>query len=155
MTAVIRPYVDSDFDFVRKLFSGDSAEEKRRLAAAGFRVAWENDEEYLHTLIDRVRDVGLFLIAEVGAVMRRENASWDATTRPSAIVWELHVDRGFQRQGDGRQLLQEAEGYFRSRGIDWLSLGVFATNEEAQSFYGALGYDDVYTFKGKRLDSSG
>ncbi len=85
---------------------------------------------------------------------KRQNWSWDATTRPSGLVMELHIDPEFQGRGVGRRLLETAEQHFRSTGSDWVSLGVFPTNGEARRFYERLGYRPVYAFLGKRLPPS-
>jgi ribosomal protein S18 acetylase RimI-like enzyme len=156
----VRPYRTGDFEFVRRLFSEYTNHEKRRLAKKGLVYSWDFDERYLKSLPRQTRRGGVFLVATVGdrsagwiAAIRKgkkENWSWDATTRPSGLVMELHVASEFRGRGIGRQLMETVEKHFRSRGSDWLSLGLFPANEGARRFYDRLGYQPVYTYMGKR-----
>ncbi len=47
--------------------------------------------------------------------------------------------------------MRAVEEHFRARGSDWLSLGVFPTNETARAVYRGMGYQDTYLFMGKKL----
>ena len=157
----VRPYSAIDFEFVRHLFSEYTEDEKNRLAERGFTYSWDFDDRYLRSLPRRTRNGGVFLVATIGtrrvgcvAAIRKgkkENWSWDATNLASGLVMELHIAPEFRGKGLGRQLMRAVENHFRSKGSDWLSLGVFATNEEARSFYERVGYQSVYVFMGKRL----
>jgi|SRR5271170_6478283 len=158
--ARIRPYASGDLGFVRNLFSAHTDEEQRRLSGRGLHYSWDFDDSYLRTLTRAPRVGGIFLVGEVGgrpagfvaATLKKPHYSWDATTRASGLVMELHVASEFRGLGLGRRLLLAAEKHFRSRGYDWISLGVFPTNARARAFYQKLGYQNVYVFMGKRLD---
>lgn len=156
---VVRPYADADMDFVRRLFSMYTLEEKQRVP--DLHLPAEREEEYLRWLVTRTLEGGIFLVAEVdgvragysAGVLKKENDSWDETTRKASLVMELHVDPAFRRQGVGRRLVKELEDHFRSQDIEWITLGVFSKNVEARAFYEQIGFRDVYTFMGKRLEN--
>ncbi|HTW40147.1 MAG TPA: GNAT family N-acetyltransferase [Thermoplasmata archaeon] len=157
----VRPYVAHDLGFVRRLFAEYTETEKRRLRERGLVYAWSFEDRYLRSLPNRTRKGGLFLVATVDGVPagcvaairkpRTQNWSWDATRHPSGLVMELHVATEFRGRGVGRRLMKAAEDHFRSSGSDWLSLGVFPTNEVARVAYRKMGYQDVYIFMGKTL----
>ncbi len=157
----LRPYTDSDLSFVRRLFADYTAAEKRRLREQGLVYSWPHDDCYVQSLPKRTRRGGVFLVAKIGGARAgcvtairkptRENSSWDATRHPSGLLMELHVAREFRGKGVGRQLLSAVETHFRSRGSDWLSLGVFPTYETAGALYRKMGYQEVYVFMGKKL----
>ena len=157
----VRPYRADDFEFVRRLFSAYTREEKSRLARHGFVYSWDFEDRYVKSLPKQTRSGGQFLVATIGerhagwiaAIRRRkkENWSWDATKRPSGLVMELHVAPEFRGKGIGRKLLGAVENHFREKGSDWLSLGLFPTNGTARAVYDRLGYSPVYVFMGKRL----
>jgi ribosomal protein S18 acetylase RimI-like enzyme len=49
--------------------------------------------------------------------------------------------------------VKELEDLFRSQDIEWITLGVFSKNVEARAVYEQIGFRDVYTFMGKRLEN--
>jgi GNAT superfamily N-acetyltransferase len=68
----------------------------------------------------------------------------------------VHVDSlvvapAWQRHGVGRLLVDDVEAWARARAAAELVLTVWAGNEGAASFYGALGFAPVNTVLGKRL----
>jgi GNAT superfamily N-acetyltransferase len=60
---------------------------------------------------------------------------------PHATLTELYVRPVWRRCGVGRRLLESAETYARSAGVEQLVLLTGLGNAEAQAFYRALGYD--------------
>jgi GNAT superfamily N-acetyltransferase len=60
---------------------------------------------------------------------------------PHATLTELYVRPAWRRRGVGRRLLESAETYARSAGVEQLILLTGLGNADAQAFYRALGYD--------------
>jgi ribosomal protein S18 acetylase RimI-like enzyme len=163
-SVIVRPYTPDDLEFVRRVFAEYTTDEKRRLMELGFVYSWSSDNRYVRSLPKQTRKGGVFLVATSGGKRagcvaairrpRRQNWSWDATRRPSGLIMELHVARQFRGRGIGGRLLRAVEQHFRSKGSDWLSLGVFPTNETARAIYRKMGYRDVYVFMGKQLGAT-
>lgn len=64
----------------------------------------------------------------------------------------LGVDPAFQKQGYGRQIMQEAESRLQTMGCPKINLQVRADNTEAIEFYRSIGFvEDVVLSMGKRL----
>ena len=59
---------------------------------------------------------------------------------PQAWVLGLIVDEALRRQGIGRALLAEAEGWARDRGVEAIRLQSNVRRLEAHAFYEALGF---------------
>jgi len=64
------------------------------------------------------------------------------------VADELHVqnvatDPAFRRQGVGRALMAEAEGYALARGAQLATLEVRPSNTEARALYASFGYEQV------------
>jgi ribosomal protein S18 acetylase RimI-like enzyme len=53
-------------------------------------------------------------------------------------VDSLLVDAQHRRLGIGRQLMEEAEAYYRTEGLDGMQLGVNAENAAARSLYDSV-----------------
>jgi ribosomal protein S18 acetylase RimI-like enzyme len=64
----------------------------------------------------------------------------DEPQRDYAYVSDLVVLSAWRRRGIGRALLQRAEAYARSVGMDAIGIGVMAANREARALYDAAGY---------------
>jgi RimJ/RimL family protein N-acetyltransferase len=60
--------------------------------------------------------------------------------QPHAHVSILTVDAEVEGQGAGRALLEAAEAWARTRGMDMITLHVFAGNQRARAVYERLGY---------------
>lgn len=63
--------------------------------------------------------------------------------RRRAHVEELVVSPAARRRGCGRRLMAEATRWARARGAEQILLTVWRGNEEAEAFYGDLGYRAV------------
>ncbi len=57
-----------------------------------------------------------------------------------------------RRQGIGRRLMEEAEGWARSQGAEAMTLDCYSANSAAVSFYQSLGYHTTGLFMHKGLD---
>jgi ribosomal protein S18 acetylase RimI-like enzyme len=68
-------------------------------------------------------------------------------------IYYVAVDPGARRRGHGRAMMTAAETWLRERGVPKLNLMIRGGNEQAVSFYRALGYaaDDVSVLS-RRLD---
>lgn len=71
------------------------------------------------------------------------------------VLDNLAVAKTWRRRGVGTALTREAERWSKSRGANWVELGVYEFNEQARSFYRALGYLPVSTKLRKPLGDGG
>ena len=62
------------------------------------------------------------------------------TSKPYVHISELVVDSGVEGRGLGSRLLEKAEEYARSRGLDRIALEVFSDNQSARKFYEKRGF---------------
>ncbi|HEY3256251.1 MAG TPA: GNAT family N-acetyltransferase, partial [Polyangiaceae bacterium] len=61
------------------------------------------------------------------------------------VLDNIAVSQSWRRRGVGTALIHDAERWVRARGANWIELGVYEFNEDARSFYRALGYFPVST----------
>jgi diamine N-acetyltransferase len=89
-----------------------------------------------------------FVLAEaaghlVGFAELHRASACPADARARIELVRLYVQRPFQRQGIGAQLMKHAEQRARAGGADALWLSAWCGNERALAFYPAMGYKDV------------
>ena len=70
------------------------------------------------------------------------------------LVTDLVVLKSFRNKGIGRQLLEAAEVFAKSRGVRWLKIGMLAGNQAANKLYSSMGYSTIYVEREKDLTSS-
>ena len=70
---------------------------------------------------------------------------------PYAEVWELYIDAPYRRQGVGQQLIDHVEAIARQAGAEQLVLVTNLKNSNAQHFYRAAGFEQVYMSFRKKL----
>ncbi|MFB9165226.1 MULTISPECIES: GNAT family N-acetyltransferase [Arthrobacter] len=70
-------------------------------------------------------------------------------------VWDILVDSAHRGKGYGREAMQLAEEYARSRGALTLGLNVFGYNASARGLYESLGYETTSIKMRKSLLSAG
>ncbi len=70
------------------------------------------------------------------------------------LVSDLVVREAFRGQGLGRQLLDAAESYARTRDVKWLRIGVLAGNQSARDLYTSMGFANLYVELEKDLTGS-
>jgi ribosomal protein S18 acetylase RimI-like enzyme len=68
------------------------------------------------------------------------NADTDYFGRRHAHIEILAVSSATEGRGAGRALVEAAEGWARSEGLDLITLNVFANNQRALALYQRLGY---------------
>jgi len=138
----IRPLEPSDRAFILSLIP--------RLSTFGLPL--ERDPRTLHALmLEELRNLpseletALELIAEdkhgqpLGFIQcEAEHDPFSGVAR--AYVQMLAVEEAAEGQGVGRALLERAMLWARERGLEGLSLHVFATNARARAFYAKMGF---------------
>lgn len=87
-----------------------------------------------------VAEAGDTLVGFVHAVIRDTPALPVFVPRRYAVVDEVVVRSGFQNQGIGRRLMDEAQAWAVAQGAASIELNVYEFNESAISFYEGLGY---------------
>lgn len=68
------------------------------------------------------------------------NVETDYFGRTLAHIGILAVSSEAEGRGAGRTLVEAAEGWARSEGLDLITLNVFANNQRARALYQRLGY---------------
>jgi len=68
------------------------------------------------------------------------NVETDYFGRTHAHIEILAVSSAAEGRGAGRTLVEAAEGWARSEGLDLITLNVFANNQRARALYQRLGY---------------
>jgi diamine N-acetyltransferase len=76
-------------------------------------------------------------------------------TQTWGLLDSIAVSSSWRRRGVGTALLRHAERWVQGRGGKWLELGVYDFNDDALSFYRALGYAPVSTKLRKALNDAG
>lgn len=112
--------------------------------------AWVDETPWMPRLHTRAEDIGF-----VGTMISR---GWvtlaEADGRPvgfvareEGFIHALYIAGEMRRSGCGRALLQAMQ-----RRVPKLSLWTFVANEEAQAFYGAMGFTEVERTEGQGND---
>lgn len=57
-------------------------------------------------------------------------------------ITELYVEKEFQKQGIGKELMEKTENYLEKQGCEYVWIEVFLPNQNAHGFYTSLGYED-------------
>ncbi|GII54687.1 N-acetyltransferase [Planotetraspora thailandica] len=96
-------------------------------------------------------DEALLMVATVDGTVRGYLLGFAHLTlfANGRVAWveEAMIDSSYRRHGIGRRLLEEFEGWARSRGAGYVAL---ATRRAAE-FYGALGFEVSATYYRKML----
>ncbi len=71
------------------------------------------------------------------------------------LVSDLVVASKYRKQGIGRELLEAAELYAKSKRVKWLRIGVLADNHSADGLYDSIGFKKLYIEREKELAASG
>ncbi len=147
---VVRRMAPGDMDAVVRLWNGeveyhesiDPRLQVREDAEEGFR-------RFLSRIAASRADV-IVLVADSGGEivgfligMVRERTPVFVRSRHGYIT-DIYVDPGFRRRGVGRKLVEAAEEWFISQGLDHVRLQVSAANESGLAFWRSVGFGDYF-----------
>jgi ribosomal protein S18 acetylase RimI-like enzyme len=108
---------------------------------------------YIPTMLKRCSQAaGKVFVAEVEGVVvgfvtvltRVRSDELEGGDLEYGLVSDLIVTNESRRMGIGRQLLEAAESFARSRGVQCLRVGVLAANEAANYLYTSSGFSNLY-----------
>ncbi len=147
---IVRRMSRSDADAVTKLWKGTveyHASIDPRLAVR--EDAGRSFRRFLNRSIGASDDV-IMLVAESGGRIVgfligviRDQAPVFVRSRHGYIV-DIYVDPAFRRKGVGRKLVEAAEEWFASRGLDHVRLRVSAANDSGIAFWKGIGFEDYF-----------
>ena len=110
-------------------------------------------DDYISEMLDRcAKCEGRVLVAEVdgevigyASVMAKVSSDEiEDGDLVYGLVSDLIILEGHQRKGFGRQLLEAAEMYARSRDVKTLRIGVLSSNKPALDLYVSQGFSNLY-----------
>ena len=160
MTVYIRLAVEKDYEVYCDLFY--EINELHRLALAGIfqqPVGKIIEQEYFLSLLDD-KNTAIFFASQgsegrvagfVYVLIRETPSNPLLVPRRYAVVDTLVVRPAFQRSGVGRALMNKAEEWAVSLGVSEIELNVYEFNQDAQAFYGRLGYATYSRKMSKKL----
>ena len=154
----IRRVVEQDYEVFCKLFN--EVNELHRLARPDiFRqpVGAIMEQEFFLDLITDEK-AAIFFAESAGrpagfvtVVVRETPDNPVLVSRRYAVVDTLAVRPAFHRTGVGRALMQRAEEWAASQGVNVVELNVHEFNQGAQAFYQRLGYTTLTRRMSKKL----
>lgn len=102
-------------------------------------------------------EAGIFVAVDesdtpVGHVIVMGGQIDTVTELPQAWVYDVSVQRQWWGRGVGRRLMERAEKFALSLGLEWVGLGVTTDNRRALEFYRELGYEIERYQMVKRLE---
>jgi diamine N-acetyltransferase len=92
-----------------------------------------------------VADAGHRLVGVATALMRTSPDFAVFINQRWGVLDNIAVSKSWRRRGVGAALIADAERRLRALGAVWIELGVYEFNDDARSFYRALGYLPVST----------
>jgi len=103
-------------------------------ALESMRLLWaENSKEkphYFWSIMNDEKDVGFLWVAE-------------NTRFNNAYIYQITIFEEFRRKGLAREALVKLSADLKAKGIDYLSLNVFAYNPGARALYEEVGFQDA------------
>jgi ribosomal protein S18 acetylase RimI-like enzyme len=154
----IRRVVEQDYQVYCDLFF--EINEFHRLALPGIFQQPPGsivEREYFLSLLKN-EQIAMFFAESAGqavglvAVLIRETPPNPVLVpRRYAVVDTLAIRPAFHRKGVGRALMQQAEEWAASQGVEDIELNVFEFNQGAQAFYQRLGYATYNRKMNKKL----
>lgn len=107
----------------------------------------EYEEKYLEDVkenngkcylaIENNKAIGLIM----GTIIKYEEYDYlDYKCPKTGEITELIVSKNTRSKGIGQQLMQKMEEYFKSMNCEYVSIDVFAYNDQAINFYRKQGY---------------
>ena len=145
MTLAVRPAVASDYDGIEKLLleSFEPITWQKKLDGTFGPL---NGLDWRERWRARIRDVfakQIVLAGELqGGLMAMSSGTLDLPTRLCYIDL-LAIDRRFQGQGYGREMLHAAMRHFQSLGARYCSLDCLTDNDAGNALYASEGFVEV------------
>ena len=102
--------------------------------------------EQLHNSSDAailVADAAGHLVGVATALIRSSPDFAVFISQRWGVLDNIAVSKPWRRRGVATALTRHAERWVQSRGGKWIELGVYEFNDDARSFYRALGYSPV------------
>ena len=142
MNAVVRPAEAGDAHALVELAREVGEEREAWLLTSGEWRTPAEERRYLRA-VRRSRDAAVFVAEDNGGVVGRLSVARDPHPSSHHVAdLGLMISRSHRRRGIGLALMEAAEGWARSVGIEKLELHVFPHNAPARAFYARLGYRD-------------
>ena len=140
MSAVVRPAEAGDAHALVELAREVGEEREAWLLTSGEWRTPAEERRYLRA-VRRSRDAAVFVAEDAGGVVGRLSVARDPHPSSHHVAdLGLMISRSHRRRGIGLALMEAAEGWARSVGIEKLELHVFPHNAPARAFYARLGY---------------
>ena len=92
-----------------------------------------------------VAEAGSRLVGVATALMKSSPDFALFVSQCWGVLDNIAVAKSWRRRGVGAALIADAERWLRDRRANWIELGVYEFNQDARSFYRALGYLPVLT----------
>lgn len=102
-----------------------------------------------------VADAAGHLVGVATALMKSSPNFALFITQTWGVLDSIAVSKSWRRRGVGTALTRHAERWVQNRGGNWIELGVYEFNDDARSFYRALGYSPVSTKLRKPFNEAG
>jgi RimJ/RimL family protein N-acetyltransferase len=140
VNAVVRPAEAGDAQALVELAREVGEEREAWLLTSGeWRTATE-ERRYLRA-VRRSRDAAVFVAEDAGILVGRLSVARDPHPSSHHVAdVGLMISRSHRRRGIGLALMEVAEAWARSVGVEKLELHVFPHNEPAKALYERLGY---------------
>lgn len=160
MTFRVRPAratdIDAILDLAVEMVLASRSELRPEVSDAAILRCRRDNLAQLSDILD-LPEGGLFVAVDeedqpIGHVIVLGNNVDTVTDLPQAWVYDLSVRRQWWGQGVGQALMAVAEDFAASLGLDWIGLGVTASNRRALSFYERIGYRTERLQMAKRLE---
>jgi RimJ/RimL family protein N-acetyltransferase len=140
VNAVVRPAEAGDAHALVELAREVGEEREAWLLTSGEWRTPAEERRYLRA-VRRSRDAAVFVAEDTGGVVGRLSVARDPHPSSHHVAdLGLMISRSHRRRGIGLALMEAAEGWARSVGIEKLELHVFPHNAPARAFYARLGY---------------
>jgi RimJ/RimL family protein N-acetyltransferase len=140
VNAVVRPAEAGDAHALVELAREVGEEREAWLLTSGEWRTPAEERRYLRA-VRRSRDAAVFVAEDNGGVVGRLSVARDPHPSSHHVAdLGLMISRSHRRRGIGLALMEAAEGWARSVGIEKLELHVFPHNAPARAFYSRLGY---------------
>ncbi len=158
METSVRKATASDYGALCELFDEIDALHRDHLPRI-FQLpkgAAREEDYYLALIADEnvavlIAEAGGTLLGFVHAIVREPPAIPILVARRYAVVDGILVKSGFQNQGIGRRLMDEAQAWAIAKGATSVELNVYEFNTTAISFYEGLGYRTLSRKMSKEL----